>query len=471
MISPYAPSSFGYPPDTRGFAPVFAMQPCLEGFIDADLHGNLRPKLALSWVTAPDKSSITFTLRKGVKFHDGTDFHAQAAKWNFDNWIKQGTGMAAAFASVDVVDDYTIRINLKYYSNTILTSMNSLMISPTAVQKNGIDWAKTNPVGTGPFKMTKFVRDTEMDFVRFDDYWGDKAKVNAMKFFYIVDATTARMAFQGGDGKVLEGAVPRTAFDLQALGFSVASRRGPLMNLIPDSKNADSPFSKLKVREAVEYAINRQSIANTLGYGWWEAVNQPDAPEQFGHIDKLVGRSYDPAKAKQLLAEAGFPNGFSTRIISQPALSQDSLVAIQSDLAAVGIIVALDVVSAAKWAEIRISGWDNGLFFVTHGATDFNYCAYLERYYGPKTTYYPVMQHPAGWDDLMNQMLKASEPDQMKALAQKAVQMHVDEAMVIPLWIEAECYVLDPRVHDAGYGTHGDGFGWDTNMVWISKEK
>jgi ABC-type oligopeptide transport system substrate-binding subunit len=81
------------------------------------------------------------------------------------------------------------------------------------------------------------------------------------------------------------------------------------------------------------------------------------------------------------------------------------------------------------------------------------------------------MQHPAGWDDLMNQMLKASEPDQMKALAQKAVQMHVDEAMVIPLWIEAECYVLDPRVHDAGYGTHGDGFGWDTNMVWISKEK
>src|SRR3972149_1144872 len=125
-----------------------------------------------------------------------------------------------------------------------------------------------------------------------------------MKFIYIVDATTARMAFQAGAGMVLEGAVPRTASDLQKLGFTVASRRGPLMNLVPDSTHPSSPFYDKRVREAVEYAINRPAIAKTLGYGWWEAVNQPNAPEQFGHIDNLVGRPYNPAKSKELLAAA-----------------------------------------------------------------------------------------------------------------------------------------------------------------------
>ena len=469
IISPYRPSSFGYPPESRGFAPLFAMQPCFESFIDADLEGNLLPELATSWETDINAPSLTFHLRKGVKFHDGTEFSAQAAKWNLDKLIERGTGSPADWTSVEILDDYTIRINLKKYKNTQLSGMTYAMISPTALQKNGADWAKTNPVGTGPFKMKQFVRDTSLEFERFDDYWGDKARLDGIKFIYISDETTAEMAFRSNSGQVLEGAAPRIAKDLQKEGYQVITRRGPLMNLVPDSNNPDSPFADKRVREAVEYAINCPEIANTLGHGFTEAVKQPNAPEQFGHIPNLEGRPYNPEKAKMLLSEAGYSDGFSSRIIAQPAFGQDPLVAIQSDLAAVGIKVTLDVVSQAKWAEIRMSGWNNALFYVTHGATDYNYWAYLERYYGPKSPYYPVLKDPEGWDALMEEGLRADGFKEMKALAQKAVQLHVDEAMVIPLWIEAEVYALKNSVHDTGFATHGDGFSWNTNKAWIEK--
>ncbi|HEX7475347.1 MAG TPA: ABC transporter substrate-binding protein [Dehalococcoidales bacterium] len=472
MISPNVPSSFGYPIKAAGFAPIFAMQPCLEGFIDADLHGNIRPRLATSWDIAPDKSSITFHLRQGVKFHDGTTFDATAAKWNLDLFLQRGTGSPADWKSIEVVDTYTLRVNLKNFKNTQLTNFTYGMISPTAVQKNGADWAVTNPVGTGPFMMTKFVPNTSMEFTRFNDYWGDKALVDGMKFIYIVDATTAAMAYEGGDALVWESSDPQTAYTQTQTGTSKEeTRRGPLMNLIPDSANAASPFAKLEVREAVEYAINRPEIVKTYGYNSWEAVNQPDAPEQFGHVDNLQNaRPYNPDTARQLLAAAGYPNGFTTTIITSSALAKDPVVAIQGYLKAIGITATIDVQSPSAWAATRLAGWTNGLFYVTHGATDYNYCAYLERYYTPTSSFaYPVLAYPPGWVDKVNQMMLSSDPAVYQATAKQLVQMHVDNAIEIPLWIQSEVYLQSVKVHDMGVGTHGDGFSWNVNKVWISK--
>lgn len=472
IISPNSPSSFGYPIQWAGFAPNFVTPPCLEGFIDSDIKGNLRPKLATSWDTAADGSSITFHLRQGVKFHDGTDFDATAAKWNLDLYLQRGTGSPARWQSVEALDKNTIRINLKpnSYSNTQLTQ-GYVFISPTAVQKNGVDWAITHPVGTGPFKFKSFVRDTSLEYERFDGYWGDKARVDGMKYLFIVDPTTAGMAFKGGDAQIWESADPKTAYDLVTkLGFKRETRRGACMNFVPDSAHADSPFSSLKVRQAAEYAIDRQGIVNTLGYGTWEAVDQPCAPEQFGHVDGLVDYPYNPAKAKQLLADAGYPNGFSTTIITSSAFPQDPLVAIQSYLAAVGIKATIDVQSPPKWAATRTAGYSNGLFYVTHGATDFNYCAYLERYYLPGgLSFIPVMAIPSGWTDALNKMLATSDPAVYKPMAQALVKQYVDFAMEFPLWVQSEVYVLDPWINEMGVGTHGDGFSWDYNKVWIGK--
>jgi peptide/nickel transport system substrate-binding protein len=471
MITPNAPTSWGYPAKAgAGFAPIFASLPVLEGFIDADLRGKILPKLALSWDIPADKSSITFKLRQGVKFHDGTPFNADAAKWNLDLFLARGTGSPADWKSVEVVDNYTVRINLKNFKNTQLSNMTYLMISPEAVKKNSIDWASTNPVGTGPFKFKSFVPNTSMEFERFDDYWGDKALVDGIKYIYIVDATTAAMAFEAGDALVWEAADPKTAFKLSQQGYQRLTRRGAIMNLAPDSANPNSPFAKKEVREAVVYAIDSQSIVDALGFGVWNVVYQPNVPEQFGYVPDLPARKYDPQKAKQLLAQAGYPNGFNTTIITSSAFPKDPLVAIQGNLADIGINATIDVQAAAKWADTRTTGWNNGLFFVTHGSTDYNYCAYLERYYTPTSTFAgKSIGYPPGWVDLINKMMLTSDPAEMADLAKQAVKIEVENVLEIPMWVQAEVYVASKSVHDMGVGTHGDGFSWNTNKVWISK--
>jgi peptide/nickel transport system substrate-binding protein len=471
MITPNAPTTWGYPVKAgAGFAPIFASMPVFEGFIDADLRGTILPRLALSWEIASDKSSITFKLRQGVKFHDGTPFNADAAKWNLDLFLTRGTGSPADWKSVEVVDDYTVRINLKTFKNTQLSNMTYGMISPEAVKKNGADWAGTNPVGTGSFKFKSFVPNTSMEFERFDDYWGDKALVDGIKYIYIVDATTASMAYQAGDALVWEVADPKTAFTLFQKGYQRFTRRGAIMNLVPDSANTDSPWAKKEVREALEYAIDRQSIVDALGFGVWEVVYQPNVPEQFGYVPDLPARKYDPNKAKQLLTQAGFPNGFNTKIITSSAFPKDPLVAIQDNLASVGINITIEVQAPSKWAETRTTGWNNGLFYVTHGSTDYNYCAYLERYFTPNSGFAgKSIGYPAGWVDLINKMMLTSDAAGMADLAKQAVRMEVANVLEVPLWVQAEVYIADKSVHDMGVGTHGDGFTWNVNKVWISK--
>ena len=133
-------------------------------------NGRIEPWLAESWKVAPDKKSITFVLRKGVKFHDGTDFNAEAAKFNLDA-LKAGKNPGTEdWGSIDIIDAYTVRINLLKYSNILLSRFGATpgsMVSPTAFKTKGIEWARWNPVGTGPFEFVSFERDASMRYKKF----------------------------------------------------------------------------------------------------------------------------------------------------------------------------------------------------------------------------------------------------------------------------------------------------------------
>ncbi len=230
------------------------VRPCLEVLVNEDLTGHDIPCLAESWQVAPDGKSITFYLRKGVKFQDGTDWNAQAAKFNIDAFMvakKPGTGQ---FTSVEVVDDYTVKVNLKQYQNSILGSMavSDVFVSPTAYNTKGIDWARWNPVGTGPFKFVSFARDVSLKFARFDGYWQKGLPyLDAIEDTVIQDTMTRAASFQTGAGQVISSADVKTAFDLAAKGYDVINQPNGYATLLPDSANADSPFANPKVRQAV----------------------------------------------------------------------------------------------------------------------------------------------------------------------------------------------------------------------------
>jgi peptide/nickel transport system substrate-binding protein len=446
---------------------------CLQALVFSQNNGQMDGVLATGWNIAPDYKSITFNLRKGVKFHDGTDFNATAAKWNLDRYLAAyAKSNAQQWDSIQIVDDYTVKLNLKSFQNTILSNLEgtaSLMISPAAAQKNGIDWLKNNPVGTGSYQFKSFSRDVSMEFTRFDNYWGGKPYLDGIKYLVVADANTARMTFESGQADVFSSNIDSATADLIKKGYVLEKRPGPFMNLIPDSKNPNSPFADVKVRQAIAYAVDRQGMADTLGYGLWEVVNQPAAAYQYGHVDDSPYK-YNLDKAKQLMKESKSPNGFKTTIITSSTFSKDPLLAIQANLSAIGITAEIKTVEFSGWNDYVNKGWDNALLWGTQGATDTNYVAFLDRYYGATATRYPVLLKPTPATDLITKALATPDLATAKTLSQQAVEILLSDCTAMPIYIQSACYLLTKNVHDTNFGNvGGSGLRWSAEKAWLSK--
>src|SRR3990172_2914724 len=168
-----------------------------------DEKGELQPELATNWRLAADSKSFTLTLRKGVKFQDGTDFNAAAVKFNIETRKSYKLGDYEEVTSIDVVDDYTVRLNLSKFQNSLLTSLwfiGSLIASPTTYQQWGKDQAQWHPVGTGPFKFVSFEGNTIFKYERFDGYWQKgKPYLDGYHYFAIIDPTTRELALRRGE--------------------------------------------------------------------------------------------------------------------------------------------------------------------------------------------------------------------------------------------------------------------------------
>ena len=260
-----------------------AAQLCLEGLLRIDNKGNISNWLAESYKLADDRSSITFTLRKNVTFHDGTPFNAEAAKWNLDNAVSAKS--IKYWDSVDLVDDFTIRVNFTAWSNLIWTSFSedaySWMISPTAFKKSGKDYMQQHPIGTGPFIFESCSPEVNYKVSRNQNYWKKDDKGNqlpyldAVELIAIVEPTTQIAAMRTGIADAIEGNIMgQQSTDLKAFGLKEKVMIGATNCFFPDSANADSPFSKKEVREAVEYCIDKKAFAKAFSYGYWQEMYQ-----------------------------------------------------------------------------------------------------------------------------------------------------------------------------------------------------
>jgi peptide/nickel transport system substrate-binding protein len=264
----------------------------------------------------------------------------------------------ASIASIDVVDEYTVRINLSVYKNVLLESFanfNGLMISPKVIEKaktkKGKKWAKKNPVGTGPFKFVEFVRDVRCIFEKFDGYWQKgKPYLDGIEVNYIQNKLTQIMSIRGGEAHTLWDAVVDKAVELEKEGFIIIGQPVSMRAIAGDSAHPESIFYNKKVREAVEYAINREELT-LLGHGWWEPVNQYASKKANGYNPGLIGRPYNPEKARQLLKEAGYSNGIKTKLIGSVTDPKDALAQIQRDLLKVGIDVKIEMYDSGKFIQ------------------------------------------------------------------------------------------------------------------------
>jgi len=462
-------ANIGWPPEAVATATDAVSNICFERLMNEAADGTYKPSLATDYKIAADQKSVTLTIRKGVKFHDGSDLNAKVVKFNLDNYIAAKSSRSTTWSSVDALDDYTVRVNLISYQNTMMNGLGgSLILSQAAYTKNGLEWVRNNPVGTGPFKFVSFQRDVSMKFEKFNDYW-DKGKpyLDGIETVYVADAMTAQAAFKSGQMQTFNCESPAMYADLKAQGYTYSTQLpncAGTLTLIPDSVNADSPLANKLVRQAIEYSVDREAIAKAVGFGLMAPLYQVAPPAaKVAYIPNLPERKFNPDMAKKLLAEAGFPNGIKTKIYCDPrTTNRDTMMAIQAYLATAGIQVDLDFPQADKYTDYRYNGWKGGMVcqLMSNMPT---YTSYYNYYTG---TQFPSVKFSPEMKQMFTEALSTTEMDSAKC--QKISRMIYDDSSVIPIGVNPVAWFRTKALHDHGFFSAHHSF-WTPATAWLEK--
>lgn len=321
------------------------------------------PALAERWET-PDPKTVRFHIRKGVKFHDGSPLTARDVEFSIKRLLDPATKSPAAYLlnvidTIKADDDYTVTVTTKDPFAPILyhfTHPAASIVPEAVVKAKGEDFARS-PVGTGPFKFVSYAKGDRVEFERNPDYW-DGAPVPEKVTIRIIPEPSTQVAELESGGVHLAFNVPpqevsrlRENKDLEVLAVMGWGVQGLIFNLERD------PFKDVRVRQALNYALDKEAIVKHVEYGLGEPAAQILSPVVFGYNANLKPYPHDPAKAKQLLAEAGYPNGFETKIL---VWNMERFVrfaeAVQAQLAEVGVKAKLDVIEFGTALEMAYKG-------------------------------------------------------------------------------------------------------------------
>jgi len=473
------PANVGYPPEFMPADSIYAL-PCIERLCEWDEDGVQIPVLAESWEVDLDNLTITWYLREGVTFHDGTPWNAEACRWNFQlHWDGGRLPYGQFIESLEVVDEYTITMHLTYYTWYMIEQYGwVMMISPTAFENAGAtleertDWARSNSVGTGPFQLVDFQRDVLLRYDKNDNYWREGMPyLDGIEARLIPDPVTAAAMMEAGEADMWVGAATvQSILDLEEQGLTVnrgLGLAGMFWSLLPNSNDPDSPLSIKEVREAIEYAIDRPAIAEMLGYGEYEPLDQMACQDWPGYVEGYDPRPYDPAMAEQKLADAGYADGLEISIMAYGDAGRDAVAALQAYLGEVGITVEPDIADLGRYfTALFFTGWDD-LVLAASGinpdATD------LFVHWGPNPMTFMsgnIYKSPE-FLALCDEALDPSYADAFEAMdiIRDAVEQAGEDAMVIPLWRDLSVAVMQSYVHSDYYMIHG--VIWTPYDTWM----
>jgi peptide/nickel transport system substrate-binding protein len=474
ILRPTFPKVLGYPVE---FSPVESIctLPVIERLNEWDEKGHPIPVLAESWEGDPVKKTIIWHLRKGVKFHDGTDFDAEALRWNYQIAIdakRQTDGKYVT--SMDVLDKHTLKMNLSDYNRQMTLENLSwrICVSPTAFKKAGggdveksKEWARRNAVGTGPFKIVDFKRDTYIKYVRNDNYWRKGMPyLDGIESRWIPDSMTAMAMMEAGEADAWhETGDVLNILRLEEKGFKVNWGPGYFWTLLPNSSDPNSPYSKKKVREAIEYAIDRPAVAKMVGHGKYEALHQLAPSFWPGYVPGYNPRPYNPRKAKQLLTEAGYPQGFKTAILLTDRFgAPDACTAIKAYLEAIGLEVKLDVADMGRYfGSVFGTGWSD-LAFAISGINPSTTDLFI--HFGPEPMTFRT-GNIAKTPEYLKLCEEALHTYDDAAYIKKINQVVVkagEDAMVIPIYVSVLASVMQPYIHSNYIKIH--------SVIWYSYE-
>lgn len=431
----------------------------------------LKPGLAESWEVSPDGLVYTFNIRPGVKFHDGTDLDAAAVEYNirrmWDKASPQYSAKAAgqtsfvwsSVADVKATDAKTLTVTMSQPFSPFLRILaqggngSTGIISPTALQKYGNDAIADHPTGTGPFKFEERVRGERISLVRNDDYWGTPAKLAKVIFRPLPDPAARTAALRSKDVDIIAVPSPDSVEGLVADGFQRSEGTPPHVWYLAFNMNSGPTSNKL-VRQAINLAIDREGMAKDLLRGTVNPAYDVQAPANAAYVKRTDTYTRDVAKAKALLAEAGYPNGFSTTMMTSTDGSGQIIPVpmaeyIQQNLAEVGISMKIDstewISYLGKWAK----GTPEGVGFAQQswGMTTpyWLYIVTSSKLMAPNGPNVGGYSNP-DLDSVMNQAITAPTEEAAVPFWKKANEIVADDAALAPVVNDKAPYILAPSV-------------------------
>ncbi|RGZ01627.1 ABC transporter substrate-binding protein [Clostridium sp. AM58-1XD] len=439
----------------------------IESLVTTMDDGTLEPTLITALPElSEDKLTYSFELKDGVKFHNGETVTSEDVKYSLERVVKMqkmaslmekvegyealASGEADELTGIKVVDDthFTITLTSVYTPFVSVLSTPYCAVYPKAAcEEAGENWGKTVLIGTGPFKMDSYTTSVGCDISRFDDYHGEKAKLDGVHFKFIEDVNTQVMEYQKGN-------VDYT--DLDTSLYPVYANNPQLKDQIHGFQPVGGysmsfnvkTISDPKVREAISLSIDRQAICESILHGTATPASSYIPDSLIGHDDSLEVFPYDPEKAKQLLAEAGYPDGYDLRISvnTKYSVSVALATAVQEQAKAAGINVQIEQVDSAAWSDMKLAG-----------GIDCSISNWYVDYNDPDSMLYPVNETATQTNStfyqndeftkLMNEGIQTADEAERDEIYKKAEHILTREDWAVaPLYNETKYYLLNPRV-------------------------
>jgi len=431
-----------------------------DNLIERDTQGNLVPGLATSWSWLDDKT-LELKLRSGVKFHNGQDFSAADVLYSIN--LLESIPQGAAFKSIDtveVVDPLTVKIHTNKVDSQLVFNMTQFLgILPGAtITAEGADAYALKPIGTGPYMFVEHERDQYIKLTANPNYWDGSYKgkpiVKNLTFRFIPELATRLAELEAGTVDIAVGVTNDKVDEIKATqGLHIETGDGTAYYMMPFAfkKGVDAPYNDIQVREALAYGTDVKSIMDALAGGYGTLLAGPFTSITTGYDPSLQPWPYDKAKALQLLAAAGYPNGFTLTIDVASSVPTDVVMAVAGEWKDIGVTLNIIPMEVGKFNDLWLSHKNDDMVAVGINSetepASFVYiwtCAGAISYYCNDAFETPYNQGVALLDDT-----------QRAAAFRKAFQVLHDDVPAIYLWSSDVHWGVSNKVTTFAYTPDG----------------
>jgi len=440
-----------------------------EGLVQFAPDGSVLPRLAASWDVSNDGLTYVFHLVAGARFQDGSSFDAGAAKFSLDRMIAPGSinpqrSRFGAIRSVEAVDPHTLKVVLNRRSGGLLQSLafgSAVMVSPLSAAGNAV-----RPIGTGPFRFLRWRRGDSITLERNPDYRGGPAGLDEATFTFIADPTAAYAALMAGDVDAFANYPAPESFAQFAADPRFAVFAGTTeMETVLALNERVAPLGNVLVRRAISYALDRRAIIDGAMFGYGTPIGSHFPPRNPAYVDLTGMYPHDIAKAKGLMAEAGYAQGFAMTLkLPPPSYARRGGEIVAAQLAQIGIRLRIENLEWAQWLDQVYSRHTYDMSIVGHAEPlDYDIYARDDYYFGYSNPEFKALIaaldesiDPAQRRELLQQIQRKLAADAVNGFLFQYPRLDVWNAQLQGIGFDNVLGVIDlsrARYRDAGYAS------------------